>query len=104
MPRPAPVMTATRSSRAPIGTRRYRGCHRASAVARPDELLQLAAGLAQQQPGHDQQLNLLGALEDVEDLDVTGPLLQQLALAVAERPGQRHAAQRDVGPGPPGLA
>ena len=48
-------------------------------------LLELGAGQAEHPAGHDQLLDLLGALEDVEDLGVAGPLLEQLGLAVAER-------------------
>ena len=56
------------------------------------ELLQLGAGQAEHPARHDQLLDLLGALEDVEDLGVAGPLLQQLGLAVAERARQLDAA------------
>ena len=61
----------------------------------PARLLQLGRGLVEQPARDDQQLDLLGALEDVEDLRVARPLLQQLGLAVAERAGQLDAAQRD---------
>ena len=52
----------------------------------------------------DQQLDLLRALEDVEDLRVARPLLEQLALAVAEGAAQLDAAQRDPLPTRPALA
>ena len=55
-------------------------------------LLQLGRGLAEQPAGDDQLLDLLGALEDVEDLRVARPLLQQLVLAVADAAGQLDAA------------
>src|SRR5437588_12949703 len=70
---------------------------------RPALLLQLGRGLPQQQAGDDQQLDLLYAFEDVEDLDVAGPLLEQLSLAVTDRTGERDAAQRDVGAAAPRL-
>ena len=59
-------------------------------------LAQFLRVLAEQPPRDDQHLDLLRALEDVEDLRVARPLLEQLALAVAERAAQLHAAQRDV--------
>jgi hypothetical protein len=49
----------------------------------PAGLLEFGGGLAEQAPGHDQQLNLLGALEEVKDLGVASPLLEELALGVA---------------------
>ena len=57
---------------------------------------QLRRGLAEQLPRDDQQLDLLGALEDVEDLRVARPLLEQQLLAVAERAARarRSAARR----------
>ncbi len=63
------------------GTTRMRG-----------RLLQLGRGQTQEPAGDDQLLDLLGALEDVEDLGVAGPLLQQLVLAVADAAGQLDAA------------
>src|SRR5690349_19472731 len=59
-------------------------------------LLELRAGLPQQSASHDQLLDLLGALEDVEDLRVARPLLEQLVLAVPDAPGQLHAPERDL--------
>src|SRR5690606_36350858 len=44
--------------------------------APPAELLQLRRALLQQLTRDHQQLDLLRALEDVEDLGVAGPLLQ----------------------------
>ena len=61
---------------------------------RAPELLQLGRRLAEQLPRDDQLLDLLGALEDVEDLDVARPLLEQLALAVADDPAS--ATQRSA--------
>lgn len=49
--------------------------------------LQLLAGVADDAAGDDEQLDLLRALEDVEDLGVAGPLLEQLGLGVAGRSG-----------------
>src|SRR3954452_705420 len=69
----------------------------------PRALLQLGRRLLEQLAGDDQQLDLLGALEDVEDLGVARPLLEQLRLGVAGRAAQRDAPQRDVGAGAPGL-
>ena len=40
-------------------------------------LAEVGARLAEQEARRDQQLDLLGALEDVEDLRVAGPLLEQ---------------------------
>ena len=57
-----------------------------------DPLLQLGARQPQDPAGDDQLLDLLGALEDVEDLGVAGPLLQQLGLAVADGAAQLDAA------------
>jgi hypothetical protein len=65
---------------------------------------ELGRRLAEQPAGDDQQLDLLGALEDVEDLGVAGPLLEQLGLAVADRAAQLDAAQRDVDAVRPALA
>jgi hypothetical protein len=39
--------------------------------------LELSRGLSQDPPGDDELLDLLGAFEDVENLGVPGPLLQQ---------------------------
>src|SRR5690606_28957329 len=61
------------------------------AVARA--LLQLGGTLAEQPPGDDQLLDLLGALEDVQDLRVPAPLLQQRVLAVAQRATQLDALE-----------
>src|SRR3954454_7462822 len=47
-------------------------------------LLQFGRRLVQQPPGDDELLDLLGALEDVEDLGVARPLLEQRLLAVAQ--------------------
>src|SRR3954464_14290388 len=66
----------------------------------PPDLLELGAGQPEHAPGHDQLLDLLGALEDVEDLGVTRPLLEQLALGVPDRARELHARQRDVGADP----
>src|ERR1700679_4064747 len=66
-------------------------------------LAQFGGGLAEQQPCDDQQLDLLGALEDVEDLGVARPLLEQAALALAEAAAELDAAERDVDAGAPGL-
>ena len=65
-------------------------------LSRDRPLLQLGGGESEQPSGDDQLLDLLGALEDVEDLGVAAPLLEQLGLAVAEGAGQLDAAQRDV--------
>ena len=50
------------------------------------KLPELRRGLPQQLPRHDEQLDLLRAFEDVEDLDVAGPFLEQLAFAVPDAP------------------
>src|SRR4051812_17175349 len=57
--------------------------------------LQLRGGLPKQATGDDELLDLLGALEDVHDLGVSGPLLQQVVFRVADAAAQFHAAQRD---------
>ena len=49
-----------------------------------------------QQPRHDQQLDLLCALEDVEDLDIARPLLEQFALAVPDAAAQLTWATVDL--------
>src|SRR4051794_10934241 len=64
---------------------------------------QLCRSLPEQLPSNDQQLDLLRALEDVEDLRVACPLLEQLFLGVAGRAAQADAAQRHVGAGAAGL-
>jgi hypothetical protein len=45
-------------------------------------------------PRDDQLLDLLGALEDVEDLGVARPLLEQLGLAVADAAGRARRSLR----------
>src|SRR4051794_24698206 len=65
-------------------------------------LLQLGARQPQHPARDDQLLDLLGALEDVEDLRVTRPLLEQLGLAVAHRAAQLDARQSDVRADPAG--
>src|SRR4029077_3853707 len=67
---------------------------RALELGRPD-LLELRRALVQDATRDHQQLDLLRALEDVEDLRVARPLLEQLGLAVAKAAAQLHAAQRD---------
>src|SRR5207342_3169197 len=62
-------------------------------------LPQFARTLTEQLPSHDKQLNLLRPLEDVEDLGVARPLLEQLALAVAEAAAELDAAEGDVDAG-----
>src|SRR3712207_7235790 len=47
--------------------------------------------------------NLLGAFEDVEDLAVAGPLLQQRLLGIACGAGQFDSLERDVAGHPGGL-
>src|SRR5690606_27907469 len=59
-------------------------------------LLQFLARLAQQPAGDDELLDLLRAFEDVQDLRVTRPLLQQRLLGVAEGAGELDAFERDV--------
>ena len=54
-------------------------------------LLQLGGGEAEQAPRDHEQLDLLGALEDVEDLGVPGPLLEELALGSSRSAGQLDA-------------
>src|SRR3954454_3639078 len=66
-------------------------------------LAQLGGRLAEQLARDDQQMDLLRALEDVEDLRVARPLLDQLGLAVAGGAAEAHAAQRDVGGAAAGL-
>src|SRR4051794_13038429 len=66
-------------------------------------LSELGRALAEQLAGDDQQLDLLRALEDVEDLGVARPLLEQVALAVADAAAELDAAERDLDAGPPGL-
>src|SRR5437763_11196348 len=88
-PATASSACAGRTSRRSWKPRRWR----ASSMRWRERLSQFGGALAEQQPGDHEQLDLLRALEDVEDLDVAGPLLQQLALAVADRPGQGDAAQ-----------
>jgi ribosomal-protein-alanine N-acetyltransferase len=46
--------------------------------------LELCAGLPQQPTRDDELLDLLGALEDVHDLGVSGPLLQEFVFCVAD--------------------
>ena len=50
----------------------------------------------EQVAGDDQALDLLGPLEDVENLGVACPLLNQLGLAVAQRAGELDAAKRHL--------
>src|SRR4051794_18541835 len=64
--------------------------------SRAGGLLELGAGLPEQSAGHDQLLDLLGALEDVEDLRVARPLLQQRVLAVAHAARELDALERDL--------
>jgi hypothetical protein len=52
--------------------------------ARLRRSLELRARLPQQPAGDDELLDLLGALEDVHDLGVSGPLLQQFVFCVAD--------------------
>src|SRR4051812_32863505 len=52
---------------------------------------------------HHEQLNLLGALEDVEDLRVAGPLLKQFGLAIARGAAELDRPERDVYAGASGL-
>src|ERR1700760_4589083 len=85
-PVPGPGSTARRYPRAAPDVKRA--------------LFELGGRLAQQLTGDDEQLDLLGALEQVEDLGVAGPLLHELALAEAGGAAQGHAAQGDVGPHP----
>src|SRR5699024_11273026 len=66
-------------------------------------LLQLLARVSEDPTGDDEQLDLLGALEDVEDLAVPGPLLEQLGLGVARGAGQLDAGEGDVHAGAPRL-
>src|SRR3954452_11497999 len=60
---------------------------------------QLCRSLPEQLPSNDQQLDLLRALEDVEDLRVARPLLEQLLLGIAGGSAKADAAQRHVGAG-----
>src|SRR5690606_15952301 len=66
-------------------------------------LLQFTGCLVQQAPGNDQQLNLLGALENVEDLGVTGPFFQKLGFAIAHGGRQFDTFQCNSGCGAAGL-
>ena len=50
---------------------------------RPRSLLELGRRQAQQSTRHHQLLNLLGALEDVQDLGVASPFLQHRLLGIA---------------------
>src|SRR5580692_3227543 len=59
-------------------------------------LAEFARVLAEELAGDDQELDLLGALEDVEDLRVAGPLLEQLGLAEADGAAELDAAEGDV--------
>src|SRR3954451_21423480 len=85
-------------ARAAIASTRVRPAVKARATtADRTPLLELCGGLFQQLARDDEQLDLLRALEDVEDLRVARPLLEQLGLAVPARADQRDAAQADVG-------
>src|SRR5579875_758618 len=57
---------------------------------------QLVRALAEQLARDHELLDLLRALEDVEDLRVPGPLLEQLLLAVAGCAAERDAAERHL--------
>src|SRR6478752_7210167 len=70
-------------------------------VENPRELLlQLCRRLSEQTARDDQRLDLLRALEDVEDLRVACPLLQQRALRVPQRAGEFDGLEGDGGAGP----
>src|SRR5216683_5336489 len=50
--------------------------------------IQLFAAIAQDAPSDNHQIDLLGTLEDVIDLGVAHPLLNQFPARVADRPQQ----------------
>src|SRR4029450_1463350 len=54
-------------------------------TASPNALVQLFAGVSKNAPCHDHQVDLLCALEDVVDLRVTHPLLEQELARIPER-------------------
>ena len=57
---------------------------------------EIRGGLVQEQAGDDQLLDLLGALEDVEDLCVPCPLFEQFRLVVAHRTAELDAPKGNV--------
>src|SRR3954454_22717283 len=95
-----PARQASIESSSPSLPSGYGRALEGSARADPSARLpEFRGSLLQQLSRHDQQLELLGALEDVEDLRVPRPLLEQLVLAVPDAAAQLHAAERDVDAG-----
>src|SRR5918995_1306317 len=60
-------------------------------------LTEVGGCLVEEHAGDDELLDLLGPLEDVEDLRVPCPLFQELRLVVPNRAAQLDTTQRDVG-------
>src|SRR5262245_47026346 len=89
MPDAPPVTTAALPAKRALSTETS-----LAATFPSDRLLQLGAALVEDAARDDQLLDLLRALEDVQDLRVTAPFLQQLGLAVAQAAAQLDAAQR----------
>src|SRR5690625_7240058 len=66
-------------------------------------LAQLGGIQAQEPASHNELLNLMGAFEDVQDLGIASPFLQELILAVTQRANELHTAQGDVVSYPSGV-
>src|SRR5699024_455531 len=69
----------------------------------PTGSLQFARTFAEQAAGDDQQLNLLRAFEDVQDLGIPRPFLQQAVFGIGFGAAQGDAGQRRVHHHAPGL-